>query len=162
MWWKLFTLTTTSFLIANFPFLPMRPAIMAIYFAKDINFLLVTLACAIGTTLGAIPVYGATYKATDFEKFKQWMNKKWVKKFLLSMKNNLFLVIVLINLTPIPDPFVGILGGLEKYDFKKFLLANFVSRIIFYLPFALIGYYFAGDISTFENWLMDYFKTLIG
>lgn len=162
MWWKLLSLTVSSFLIANFPFLPMRPAIMAVYFAKDINFILVTLACVIGTTLGAIPAYGLTYKATELKQVEKWLNNKWIKKILDSIKHNMFLVIVLINITPLPDIMVGLIGGSEKYDFKKFVLANIVGRLIFYLPFALIGAYFSGDINYFQDWFIGYFKTLIG
>ena len=72
----------------------------------------------------------------------------------------MFLIIILINLTPLPDALVGILGGGEKYNFKKFIIANLVGRIIFYMPFALIGHYFAGDVQAFEDWFLRMITTL--
>jgi len=154
MWWKLLVLFGSSILVVNFPFVPTRPAYMALYFSKDINFLLVALTCIIGTTIGVIPMYGATYKASEVKKIKRWMEKRWVKKFLNPIKHNMFLVIVLINITPLPDVLIGVIGGGEKYNFKKFILANIVGRVIFYMPFALIGHYFAGDVQVFEDWLI--------
>jgi len=154
MWWRLSTLFLASMAVVNFPFIPFRPALMVFYFSKDINFLLVTLVCVLGTTIGVIPVYGMIYKMSENKKAKEWLEKGWLQKILNPIKHNMFLIIVLINITPLPDILVGAISGTEKYDFKKFLLANFIGRVIFYFPFALGGVYFAGDLNAFEHWLM--------
>lgn len=157
MWWKLLTLFSSSLLVVNFPFVPTRPALLAFLFASEINVFLVIITCVIGTTLGVIPLYGAIFKAHETELGVKWLKNKMFKKILKKIDRNMFLIIIIINITPLPDILIGAVAGSDKYDFKKFILANMIGRIIFYTPFALGGYYFAGDIHMFEAWFTSLF-----
>jgi membrane protein YqaA with SNARE-associated domain len=161
MIWKLTVLFFSSILIVNLPFLPLRPAIMAVYLAKEIHWFFVALTCILGTTIGVIPLYFATTKASDLGKVKTYLNKPWVKKIYEPIKNNLFLLIILFNISPLPDFLIGPLAGTGKYNFKKFILANLIGRIIYYFPFALAGHYFSGDIDAFENFIINLIKSFM-
>jgi membrane protein YqaA with SNARE-associated domain len=61
--------------------------------------------------------------------------KKWIEK------HGIFPILVLFAATPLPDDVVGILGGVIRYNLKKFLLATFIGKVIAHLALAWAGFY---------------------
>jgi uncharacterized membrane protein YdjX (TVP38/TMEM64 family) len=77
---------------------------------------------------------------------KKWLRhgEDWFKK------GRGFLFIVIFAATPLPDDITGIVGGVFKYDWRRFLLASFIGKTIMNILLALAGFYGI-------NWIMSLF-----
>jgi len=105
------------------------------------------LGAALGETTGYIFGRGGG-KIID-KRYKEQMKKyrKWFKK------DNVFFGIILFAATPLPDDVVGLVCGILKYDFKKFLLASFIGKTILNIGLAFIGFYGS-------QWITDFLFTM--
>ncbi|MFH0951772.1 MAG: VTT domain-containing protein [Patescibacteria group bacterium] len=138
--------------------LPVRPVWLLLLLSAQINWLVVASVGAIGATLGAIPLYYISREATKITKVKKWLDRRWLSRFIEHFKNRPFFLIIILILTPLPDQLLGIIGGVQRYQLRTYLLANLVGRYLFCIPFALVGYFLRGNV----NDLADWFVRLIG
>jgi membrane protein YqaA with SNARE-associated domain len=79
-------------------------------------------------------------------------NYKWLKrgeKWFSEGKG--FLFIVIFAATPLPDDVTGILGGIFRYDWRKFLLAAFIGKTLMNLALAFAGFYGTAAIAGLLN-----------
>lgn len=128
-------------------FLPIRPTWLLFVLPTIIWWPIVVIVGVTGSVLGALPLYWVTEKATNQALVQRWLHYRWVQWILRHFSRQPFLLLLILTLTPIPDQLIGILGALEKYPLKKYVLANAIGRTIFYTPIVLGGYYFRGDIN---------------
>ena len=147
----------SSFVVAIWPIFPIRPSLMAITYGAIWNPLVVGFIAALGGTIAAVITYGLTYKATELKIAQRFLEKKYVAWLTNKLKNRMFWLIVFIVSTPLPDAIVGVLGGVEKYPFKKFLFANFVGRMTIYTATAFFANQYKGYFIMFWHWFLHLF-----
>lgn len=127
---------------------PLPGYIFVFIFGKILNPWLVALFSSLGATFGECTSYGigigGEYILKKQHKYFQ-KGKEWFEK------GRGFLIILIFAVTPLPFDVVGILSGILNYDFKKFLLATFLGKMIKYLALALAGFYGIG-------WILKFFK----
>jgi len=118
---------------------PLPAAPLVFIFGTVLNPLFVAIFAALGATLGELTGYGIGFggkkileKKYDslFRKGKEWFEK-----------GRGFLLIIFFAATPLPDDITGILGGLFKYNLRKFILASFLGKMIMNLVLAFGGFY---------------------
>ena len=134
-----------SFLGTSTIFLPF-PIYLVIFFSKELGLhpFLVGLSAGIGSALGEFTGYGLGYGGRKLMKKKS----RWLKVAENWFKRNGFITIFIFALTPLPDDVVGIIGGITKYDARKFFIASFLGKTILCLAISYLGYailpYFRG------------------
>lgn len=129
-----------TFLTPNISFfLPVRPTILTVVLAQTIPWFWVSLVATVGFTIGALPLYAAGWKASDTTTVRKWLEHKWFARLFRILKKSMFVLLLVLVITPLPDQLVGLAGGAEKYALKKFLLANVLGRAIVYFPLAYIA-----------------------
>ncbi|USN53843.1 MAG: VTT domain-containing protein [Candidatus Nomurabacteria bacterium] len=154
-WIELLILFFATLLIPTFNFVsPFRPILLIIAFATHIHFLVVGVVASVGATLGTLPLYYVGRKTQEMEKVQTWLqhHSKW-KRLLERVEHSTFLVLLLLLWTPLPDQLVGLYGGFERYTMKKFLLANFIGRAVWYIPLAFAATIFDDPLSGLWHWL---------
>ncbi|MBN1896771.1 MAG: VTT domain-containing protein [Candidatus Aenigmarchaeota archaeon] len=125
-------------------FLPLSGFLFIIAAAPFLNPLAVGVIAGAGSAIGEMTGYAigkGSHKALKRKDVK-WLNRgeKWFHE------KRGFLFIVIFAATPLPDDVTGILGGMFRYDWKKFLLASFIGKSLLNLLLALSGFYGAGLI----------------
>jgi len=150
-------LAGSSFVVAIWPLFPIRPSIMAITYGAIWNPLFVGFIASFGGTVAAAITYGLTYKATELKKAKEFLDKKAVAWLINKLRKRMFLLIVVIVGTPLPDAIVGVLGGMEKYPFKKFVFANFLGRMAIYSATAFFANQYKAYFIMFWHWFLHFF-----
>jgi membrane protein YqaA with SNARE-associated domain len=93
------------------------------------------LGAAIGELTGYILGMGGRHAirkryGKDLERVKGWVES-----------HGMFSVLVLFAATPLPDDIVGIIGGMVRYDLKRFFLAVLIGKVILHVGIALGGLY---------------------
>ena len=130
-------------------FFPVPGYVLVFIFGGALNPFLVALFSAFGAALGETVSYlvgrGGGYilkkkQKKHFIKGKQWFERK-----------RGFLIIVIFAATPLPFDAVGILSGSLNYNFKRFVLATFLGKLLGYLVLALAGFYGV-------NWVLNAFE----
>ncbi|MFQ5647643.1 MAG: VTT domain-containing protein [Candidatus Aenigmatarchaeota archaeon] len=100
---------------------------------------LVGLAAAIGAALGELTGYliGFAGKEVAEKKHSKWLKRahKWAEK------RGVFPLILVFAATPLPDDVTGVIAGLIDYDWRKFLLAAFIGKLIMGLALAWGGFF---------------------
>ncbi|MFH0852941.1 MAG: VTT domain-containing protein [bacterium] len=148
-----------TLLIPTFNFIsPFRPIPIILAMGTHLPFFTVGLIASVGTTLGVLPLYYVGIKVKEVKKVQAWIDKhpKW-KKFFDKIKNRPFIMILVLLWTPLPDQLVGLYGGYEKYSIKKFLLANFIGRAVWYIPLAYFGSQVSDPLSRAWTWFVNLF-----
>lgn len=130
-------------------FFPLPAAAIVFVFGAFFNPLLIAIFASIGGTLGELVGYslgvgGGKLLEKKYEKFLK-KGEQWFEP------NRGFFYIILFAATPLPDDVVGILGGLFKYNVKKFILASFIGKMIMNSALAFGGAYGL-------NWILNIFK----
>ncbi len=147
-WIKIFSYPAiffVSFFGTSTIFLPF-PTYLLIFFSKELGLhpFLVGLSAGIGSAAGEFIGYGIGYGGRKLIKKKS----KWLKIAEEWFKRNGFITIFIFALTPLPDDIVGILGGIAKYDIKKFFIASLLGKTLLCLAISYLGYavlpYFRG------------------
>lgn len=130
-------------------FFPVPGYILIFIFGGILNPILVTIFSSLGSTIGELVSYGVgrgggcilkRKQKEYFEKGKNWFRKQ--KGFWL---------IILFAATPLPFDIIGILAGILHYNFKKFIFATFLGKMIMNSVLAFGGYYGI-------NWILNIFK----
>jgi membrane protein YqaA with SNARE-associated domain len=134
-----FGILIISFVASASIFLPIPAFLLVFGFGSILNPLLVGLFAALGAAFGELTSYGIGIggrKAIE-KKYRKFLKKygKWLRN------RNFFLVVVVFAATPLPYDLIGIIGGIFKYDLKKFLIATFLGKLVMNTVIALAGYY---------------------
>lgn len=109
---------------------------------------LVGIVAAIGAAIGEVTGYLIGYGGREAikDKHKKWLEKaeKWMQA------HGVFFVIVIFAASPLPDDVTGILAGVISYNWKRFLLASFIGKLIMSLALAWGGYFGV-------SWVLQFF-----
>lgn len=127
--------------------LPIRPTWLLFLLPAQVHWVIVAVVGIAGSSIGVLPLYWATHKVKNHDKVQRWLKYRWIQWFLRRFERRPFLLIVALILTPVPDQLLGVLGALENYPTRKYLLANIVGRVLLYVPLTLVGHFFRGDIN---------------
>lgn len=93
--------------------------------------------------LGMLPVYAlARWKAADYWQARLG-RQPTLSRLRSRWRNNMFVVQVLLNATPLPDVISGGLAGCERYPIWRFLLAQLLGRSFHNLPLVIGGLWLA-------------------
>jgi membrane protein YqaA with SNARE-associated domain len=118
---------------------PIPFQIIVFSFGTVLNPLLVGVVAAVGSSLGNLVSYliGLGGKEILEDKYSKQLNdlKKKLKKY------GIFLWLIIIYATPIPNVPFAVLSGVVRYDFKKFFLAVLIGELILNLTLAFAGFY---------------------
>lgn len=128
-----------NLLSAGTIFFPVPGYVLIVIFGGIFNPFLVALAAALGSALGESVGYGAGAAGRYLLLQKQEKYFLQGKKWFENRKG--FYIIILFGATPLPFDAVGILSGVLRYNFKKFLIAAFIGKFIGSLILAFAGYY---------------------
>ena len=105
---------------------------------------LVGLVTGVGAALGELTGYilGYAGKEVGERRDGKWLKRtrKWAEK------RGVFPLIVLFAATPLPDDITGIIAGVISYDWKRFLLACLIGKIIMGTALAWGGFFGVGWI----------------
>lgn len=118
------------------------PAFAAVPVAAAIpgmNPWLVGISAGLGAAMGEATGYGLGRGGIKVINKKYENKVKKYKKFFT--RDNLFFWIVIFAATPLPSDIVGLVCGLFKYDFKKFIVASIIGKCIMNLFLAFGGFY---------------------
>ncbi len=103
---------------------------------------LVGIVAGLGATIGELTGYvlgfgGRHAIKRKYRKYSKGLErvKKWAED------HGMFSVLVLFAATPLPDDVVGIIGGMIRYDIKRFFLAVFIGKVILHIGIAFGGLY---------------------
>ncbi len=103
---------------------------------------LVGIVAGLGATIGELTGYvlgfgGRHAIKRKYRKYSKGLErvKKWAED------HGMFSVLVLFAATPLPDDVVGIIGGMIRYDIKRFFLAVFIGKVILHVGIAFGGLY---------------------
>jgi membrane protein YqaA with SNARE-associated domain len=130
-------------------FLPLPGFLFIIAASPFLNPWLVGIIAGAGMAIGELTGYAIgkgshhALKDKDYKWLKQ--GEEWFKK------DRGFLFIVVFAATPLPDDVTGILGGMFRYDWRRFLLAAFIGKTLMNLALALAGFYGIGTIAAIIN-----------
>jgi membrane protein YqaA with SNARE-associated domain len=123
-------------------FLPVPGFLFIIAAAPFLNPWIVGVAAGAGAAIGELTGYALGKGGSRVLSAK---DQKWLKRgerWFTEKKG--FLVIFLFAATPLPDDVTGILGGMFRYDWKRFLLASFLGKTLLNVALALSGFYGIG------------------
>lgn len=146
--WGYFGIFIISLIGSATIILPLPAATFVFALGSILNPLILGLVAGIGSAFGELIGYGLGFSGRKIAKEK-------IKEKLEAAKSKFekyggFSVLILFAATPLPDDIVGILGGILKYEIKKFFLAVLIGKAIFNLILAYAGYYGI-------NWILKYF-----
>jgi membrane protein YqaA with SNARE-associated domain len=123
-------------------FIPIPGFLFIVAAAPFLNPWVVGIVAGAGSAIGEFTGYAigkGSHKVLSSKDHK-WL--KWGERWFTKKRG--FLVIFLFAATPLPDDVTGILGGMFRYDWKRFLLASFIGKTILNLALALSGFYGIG------------------
>ncbi len=138
-------------LIGNASIILPVPAFAVVWMmGSQMNPWILGIVAGAGAAIGEMTGYalGMGGRAVIQKKHKRMLEKtkKWVEK------HGMFSIIVFFAATPFPDDIVGILGGVIKYNIKRFLLASFIGKALLHVAIAWFGY---ASSLIFGQWLFD-------
>jgi len=126
-------------LLGSSSMIPIPFQIIVFSFGTVLNPLLVGIIAAFGSSLGNLISYliGLGGKEILEGKYSKQLNdlKRKLKKY------GIFLWLIVIYATPIPNVPFAVLSGVVKYDFKKFFLAVLIGELILNITIAFAGFY---------------------
>jgi len=136
------------------------PAFTIIFVAGAfLNPWLVAFFAALGSAFGEMVSYGIGFYGRRFlRRLVSWgivshKSRKVYREELKKGKNWMsrhhgFVIVFFFAMTPLPDDIIGLACGVLKYDWKKFLLACFLGKLVLSLFLA-----FSGDVTL--GWLLN-------
>ncbi len=139
-------------------FLPVRPTFLTMLLAQNVPWAEVGIVASLGGVAGVIPLYGIAYGVSNTARVQRWLRHRSVQWLLKKMEHRLFLLLILLVVTPLPDQLIGLAAGAEKYSFRKFLLANLIGRLLVYLPIAYIASRHTDAVSSAWAWVLHLFS----
>ncbi len=139
-------------LAGSMSIIPIPFQIIVFSFSTVLNPLLVGIIAAFGSSLGNMISYliGLGGKEILEDKYSKQLNetKKKLKKY------GIFLWLIVIYATPVPNVPFAVLSGVVRYDFKKFFLAVLIGELILNITVAFAGFYSM-------KWVANYLTTWI-
>ena len=138
-------ISSSSIIIPILPFPSTFPVLVGV--GIGLNPLMVGLIGSFGSVLGELLSYlvGMGGSAT-IEKFEK-RTPKFLKRFEKFYSKIGFWVILVFAFLPLPFNIVGVLSGASKYNFKRFLLALTIGRVLRSLFIAYGGFFVLPFIS---------------
>lgn len=136
-------------------FFPIRPTILTIILAQHLPWPVVGVVAGAGGVAGVLPLYGIAYKATDLRAIQRWLQHRWIAWLVNRLRRRLFLLVVLLVVTPLPDQLIGITAGVERYSFRRFLAANVLGRMLVYLPLAYAAAHYRVELTSVWSWILQ-------
>ena len=118
---------------------PLPGYILIFIFGGILNPWFVALFSALGSALGEGVAYGLGRGGGYF--FKKKQEKYFLRAKGWFERKKGFAIIVIFAATPLPFDVVGITSGALNYNFKKFLLAAFLGKLIAALILSFGGFY---------------------
>ena len=126
----------TSTIIFPIPSFVVVPATAAL---PGMNPWIVGIVAGVGSALGEVIGYALGKGGGKLvgKKYEKQINKykKWFER------DGVFVWVIIFAATPLPDDIVGIICGMFNYDFKKFMCASVIGKILLNLFLALGGFY---------------------
>jgi len=120
-------------------FLPVPGFLFILAAGAFLNPVVLGLVAGAGSAIGEMTGFGLGRGGSHALKSRdvKWLKRgeKWFRK------GRGFLVIFAFAATPLPDDVTGILAGMFKYEWKKFLLAAFLGKTLLNLLLAFAGLY---------------------
>jgi membrane protein YqaA with SNARE-associated domain len=119
--------------------LPLPNIVFVFALGAVLNPWLLGLVAGAGAALGETTGYVLGRGGRKAVKGKEW---KWLKRAEKWAKSRgMFPVVFIFAASPLPDDVTGILCGMIKYDFRKFLLASLLGKVVFHVAVAWAGFY---------------------
>ena len=120
-------------------FLPLPGFLFILAASPFLNPLIVGVIAGAGSAIGEMTGYAlgkGSHNALSKREYA-WLKKgeKWFRD------RRGFLFILIFAATPLPDDVTGILGGMFRYDWRRFLLAAFIGKTLLNLALALSAFY---------------------
>jgi membrane protein YqaA with SNARE-associated domain len=134
-------------LFSSMSIIPIPFQIIVFSFGAILNPLLVGIVAAVGSTLGNQISYLLGLGGKEILEDRYGKKLSDIKKKL--KKYGIFLWLILIYATPIPNVPFAILSGVVRYDYKKFFLAVLIGELILNIAIAFAGFYSM-------KWISDY------
>ena len=128
--------------------LPLPAAAFVFGAGAVLNPLILGIVAGIGAALGELVGYALGWGGRKIGEKR--LKEQLDKARSMFEKYGGFFVLIVFAATPLPDDIVGILGGILKYEIKKFFLAVLIGKTIFHLIVAFAGFYGI-------NWVLNYF-----
>lgn len=147
--WVLFAVT---FLESSVSPIPPLPLLIPMCLARPDRAWFYAFVCAVGALLGGYMGYAIGYLL--YESVGLWVMNLYgmaddAKKMVDDSKGVWFWVLLTKGLTPIPFKIVTIMSGFIHFDLKLFTIGAFVSRITFFMMFAVALRYYGENIRLF-------------
>jgi len=134
-------------------FMPVPNLILTFTFGAILNPFMVGLISALGSTIGESTSYIIGFGG---KKVLERRYKKGIKKIgKVFERYGPEFWIIFVAATPLPDDVVGIFCGFIRYNFKRYLLAVFIGKLILSLALSYAGYYSL-------NWVLNFVEPRLG
>jgi membrane protein YqaA with SNARE-associated domain len=147
--WVLFAVT---FLESSVSPIPPLPLLIPMCLARPDRAWYYAFVCSVGALFGGYMGYAIGYLL--YESVGLWVMNLYgmaddAKKMVDESKTVWFWVLLTKGLTPIPFKIVTIMSGFIHFDLKLFTVGAYVSRITFFMMFAVALRYYGDNIRTF-------------
>jgi membrane protein YqaA with SNARE-associated domain len=119
--------------------IPIPFQIIVFSFGAVLNPLLVGITAASGSSIGNLVSYFIGLGGKEILEDRYGKKLSDIKKRL--KKYGIFLWLIIIYATPIPNVPFAVLSGVVRYDFKKFFLAVLIGELILNIAIAFAGFY---------------------
>jgi membrane protein YqaA with SNARE-associated domain len=147
-----YVLFAVTFIESSVSPIPPLPLLIPMCIAAPKRAIYYAFVCTAGAVLGGFVGYGIGYLLYDT--VGQWIINFYgladkAKELVASSQGFWFWVLLTKGLTPIPFKIVTIMSGFIHFDLLKFTVGMFVSRLTFFLMFAVAIYYYGQQINLF-------------
>ncbi len=147
-----YVLFAVTFIESSISPIPPLPLLIPMCLARPDRALFYAMVCSAGAVLGGFVGYAIGYLL--FESVGAWIIALYgltdkANELLKSSQGFWFWVLLTKGLTPIPFKIVTIMSGFIHFDLLKFFVGMAVSRVTFFLMFAVALYYYGDNIRTF-------------
>jgi len=119
---------SSSVIVPIVPFPSYFPILVGV--GLGLNPIIVAIVGGIGSSLGELIGYFAGLGGSAaIEKFEKKIPKflRWIEKFYSHIG---FWVVLISAFLPFPFDIIGVLSGVSKYNFRRFLLALLIGRLL--------------------------------
>lgn len=147
-----YVLFWVTFVESSISPIPPLPLLIPMCIANPRRSWFYAMVCTAGACAGGFVGYGIGYLLYDtvglwIINFYGLADK--AQELLATANNHWFWVLVTKGLTPIPFKIVTIMSGFLNYSLPLFFIGMFVSRLTFFLMFAVAIYYYGENIRVF-------------
>ncbi len=122
-------------------FIPFPSQILLMILSLKLNPFLLSLSAALGSSFGELTSYILSYGSLKVIEKKKESIEKYINKIKMLGRKSTFALIFLFALTPLPDDIIGIYCGLTNYDVKKYFIATFLGKFLFFIALTYLSKY---------------------